>query len=614
MTGETIRDALRAASEKLGIPSKFLSYRVLERGRSGFLGIGRKDYKLMAYEKEIHPEDLPGVSEALKVAGNLDGYFEVTEEGNELKLTVFPPRGAGKRVNAAQILHYLKGIGAEEVDEEAVGKAIHLSRGKPLTVARRREEESRDSYAKIEISGDWMSAFLTILPPKGKGKEIKYSDIEKALHREGITFGIHREVIEKMVRDRVYDKRTVIAEGKFPVDGKNARVELEFEPKRTLPRFEEDAMGRVDLREMNLIDVIKKGDLVARKLPPEKGVPGRRIDGKTIPCRDGIDIPVKLGPNVEFDEVTGEIRAVKDGQPTERDKSISVVEILEIPGDVDYSVGNIEFRGTVVIKGGVLDNFKVRATEDIIVYRNIGKSFVKAGGDVKVMGGIIGKEKGIVQAGKDIFAKFVEQAHLTALRNVIVSEMCLHSRVDAGGSIVLPGRRGQLAGGVIRAAYHIVAKEIGAVGAPNMKIVAGIDPQFLKEIQRYEVQLVETIEARKKLEETRIHLEKEREAGKLDQQRELDYREIVQAARDLADREAKIHKLIDESRSRTGVQKDTSVSATEKVYVGVQMEVNRLPFVVSRHEYQHVTFRAGKDRVQFFPYQSSIAKKILEDI
>ena len=42
-------------------------------------------------------------------------------------------------------------------------------------------------------------------------------------------------------------------------------------------------------------------------------------------------------------------------------ETINVFPIYEVNGDVDYHTGNIDFVGTVVIRGNVLTGFRIRA-------------------------------------------------------------------------------------------------------------------------------------------------------------------------------------------------------------------------------------------------------------
>src|SRR5918998_4084955 len=56
----TIVDAVEKAAIELGLPSEDVSYRVLDEGNTGFLGIGARDARIIV---EASPENVP-VTEA----------------------------------------------------------------------------------------------------------------------------------------------------------------------------------------------------------------------------------------------------------------------------------------------------------------------------------------------------------------------------------------------------------------------------------------------------------------------------------------------------------------------------------------------------------------------
>ena len=66
ITGKTVEEAITNACTKLSIPSSKLDYVVLEKGSSGFLGIGSKPAKIKAREKEELKEEVDEVKEVIK--------------------------------------------------------------------------------------------------------------------------------------------------------------------------------------------------------------------------------------------------------------------------------------------------------------------------------------------------------------------------------------------------------------------------------------------------------------------------------------------------------------------------------------------------------------------
>ncbi len=124
---------------------------------------------------------------------------------------------------------------------------------------------------------------------------------------------------------------------------------------------------------------------------------------------------------------------------------------------MNYSTGNINFIGTVIVEGRIEDNFTITATGDIIIKGNVGKSTLEAAGNIVIDGGIIGKNEAIIKAGKNVYAKFIESANVTAKQSITCRKMIMHSNIIAGVSVKVigGGERGALIGGNTKAGESV---------------------------------------------------------------------------------------------------------------------------------------------------------------
>lgn len=82
VSAKTIQDALTEASIKLGLTSDQVEYEVIEKGSTGFLGIGNKPAKIRARKKEEKPveEETAEVVEETKEAAEEGSLEEVSTE------------------------------------------------------------------------------------------------------------------------------------------------------------------------------------------------------------------------------------------------------------------------------------------------------------------------------------------------------------------------------------------------------------------------------------------------------------------------------------------------------------------------------------------------------
>ena len=103
-----------------------------------------------------------------------------------------------------------------------------------------------------------------------------------------------------------------------------------------------------------------------------------------------------------------------------------------------------------------------------------------AGGQIVLKRGIQGMSKGILNAGANIVAKFIESAEVRA-GGFIQTESIMHSKVTAGSEIIVRGKKGFITGGVIRAGKYIEAKTAGSVMGTTTIIEVGENMNLVEE-------------------------------------------------------------------------------------------------------------------------------------
>jgi uncharacterized protein len=168
-----------------------------------------------------------------------------------------------------------------------------------------------------------------------------------------------------------------------------------------------------------------------------------------------------------------------NGEATFINGKINVETVYTINGDVDLKTGNQFFLGTIVVNGNIEDGFSVKATGNIEVKGNVGRAEVAAEGDVIFHQGVAGKGSGTVTAGKNVWAKFIENAQVVAGNNVIVTQSIINSDITADRRIICSGgKHAAIIGGRYRACEEINAKSIGtATGGAETILEVGSDPK-----------------------------------------------------------------------------------------------------------------------------------------
>jgi hypothetical protein len=286
------------------------------------------------------------------------------------------------------------------------------------------------------------------------------TSIAFCLRRKGILFGLKVDVIRDVANNALYDREVVIAEGKPPVDGENARLVFEVDlQKGTRPKEEQG--GKVDYRSIQSIVQVAQGQVIARKEPPGKGTPGIDVLGKEIPATPGADIVIKPGKNTFISEDGRYLKSAKSGYIYKQGDIINVGEQLTIKKDVDFSVGNIKYSGDVEVDGNVLPGFTVETDGNILVKGEAESArIISRNGSVTIDRGIIGKNDMFVTAKKEVNVVFAQAAVIAADGMLNIGKYCLHCDITCD-SVMGSQSHAAIIGGTVTAFSKI---EIDTVG------------------------------------------------------------------------------------------------------------------------------------------------------
>ncbi|CAH1211163.1 FapA family protein [Paenibacillus sp. JJ-223] len=337
----------------------------------------------------------------------------------------------------------------------------------------------------VVFSEDKSKAYLE-LSKHEEGQEIALEELEMYIASQGIKYGIIKEALLAFVAqpEKHIHVRYLFAEGIAPVAGKDGFIKLHAgleEHSEHRPLEAED--GKVDYKEVTRLDNVRSGQIIAERVPPEEGTPGTAVTGETIPFRPGKEARFKVGKNVVVNPDGSAMYAAIDGLVTKtEDHKLNVFPVYEINGDVDYSTGNVDFVGTVVIRGNVLTGFKVKAAGDIRVVGGVEGAELEAGGSVEITGGIIGYNKGHVHAGHNVKCTFVQEGHVDAGEDVLVSQSIMHSSIRAGRNVICAGTKGLIVGGTIQAGENVSARIVGNSMSTVTSIEVGVLPKLRNEL------------------------------------------------------------------------------------------------------------------------------------
>ncbi|NLM10769.1 MAG: DUF342 domain-containing protein [Clostridiaceae bacterium] len=331
-----------------------------------------------------------------------------------------------------------------------------------------------DDSVKVLISPDKMKAFIRIQKPKDGEKPPGVQEIIHELQKNGVVYGIKENVVQNYAQNPIYDQSLLIAEGVAPVHGENGEINFLVDiHKEKKPIIMED--GSVNYRDLDYIVSVHKDQKLCEVTPPTPGINGKNVLGTVLKAIDGKPAKIIPGSNIYASEDNLSYYSAIDGQVKYEDGKLNVFATYEVPDNVDNSTGNINFIGSVFIRGNVLSGFTVEAGGDVEVFGVVEAATIKAGGNIILRRGMTGNNKGVLIAGGNIVARYIENSTVEAA-NDLKAEAIMHSDVKCGNRLELGGRKGLLVGGIARVGKEIDAKVIGSYLATNTVIELGVDP------------------------------------------------------------------------------------------------------------------------------------------
>ena len=599
-SGPTLEAAVNEAAALLNTHVRRLEYEIIERGTSGFLGAGKKDWVIRAYEhiadkKKKKKENflIDEEAEFVEVIPDKDGdaYVQCRQDSC-VYLKITAPVGKGRPVHIAYAMQVLNDKRIGEFDSSMVENLVKEASDMYVKVAEYQHNPMNDSMGVVEVDEHEMKVTMMINPPGQGGADLTLDVLKSMMIQNRVYYGVKEDVLTSLSDKPVYKERIEVAEGTKPQNGKDAYIDYKFEIDPTKIKLKEGANGRVNFKELNIIQNVFVNQPLAVKIPAENGIDGKNVLGKILPAKAGSDIPLPAGSNVHINDDGDTIVADINGQVLLVSGKVNVEPVLTVEGDVNLKTGDIIFLGNVVITGNVEEGFSVKAAGNIEVKGTVSRAELDAEGDIIIYQGVNGKGGGKIRAGKSLVSKFIENANVEVGNMVIVSDGIINSQVDAIRSIFCQGKRAAIMGGRLRAGEEINAKVLGNSNSGTETICeVGFDPHSKIELEKL---LEIKTQSEDELEDMRLDMQNlintKKQRKSLPEEKEAYLRELMDRRQILNEELAKAIEGIEKVQSfMKEIQVRGKVSASTKVWPGVKIWIRDVKEDV-RTEYKAVTF------------------------
>ncbi len=392
------------------------------------------------------------------------------------------------------------------------------------------------------------------------------------LKEAGICFGL-------LNPPELHGNKLLIARGQEPNHGKDGRIEI------VAKSFNENksCTDTENPRNLGLIKNVSKGEIIAKRIHPTPGIPGKDIFGNQIEPKHGEWVPFRPGQLVEIVNEDTLVAVASGALVIDNDDTISVTTEWTIDGDVDFSTGHVEFYGKKLsIKGSVLGGFTVEAMEDLYIGCNVeDEAIVLAGGNISVKG-IIRSQNTMVKAGGSLECDAIEYSRVFVGKDLVVNDYILNGGCQIHGNVTVLQGKGLIAGGQVIMGGSLKIKTAGTSANVPTYLSAGRDPlleihhnALVKEQEKLSGKLT-------KIQEGLLKLKKLEATGKkLDPGLETVRQKLEAAALDISAQMETNREKIKGIEKNFGLMERATISITGVAYPNVKIKICEASMILS---------------------------------
>lgn len=441
----------------------------------------------------------------------------------------------------------------------------------------------------LRISETGMEALVTLY------RRFSVEEIRNLLKENGIVHGIREKTLKELAEGAQNYEEIPVAIGTDARDGRDGYFEYHFNPHpETKPIILPD--GSVDYNVLGKIELVKKEQLLVTYHSALPAVTGMDVLGNIIEAHEGKELPPLQCKRCEPDETGCQYYASSEGNVTVDGRLLTVTPIYVVDGDLDAATGDVDFHGDVFVQGNVFASVTVKTTGSITVNGHVETASLFAGKDVILKNGMQGSGNGVIRAGGNVMARFLEQTQVYAGKEVNTGAI-LNCEVESGQRVVVAGNRGTIIGGTVTAVEQITAASIGNRAGVTTQLVIGLDCEFKKKMgdidrltDEYQSNMAD---AERALERLAVQLKAQPAHPVWKQQKAEQMRRKINYQLKLKEAAAKREELIDINRRSA----EGKIIVSGYAYVGCEIIINGVKETL-HSEYRDVNFKKSRQEIR----------------
>ncbi|MEQ6375351.1 FapA family protein [Bacillaceae bacterium S4-13-56] len=448
-------------------------------------------------------------------------------------------------------------------------------------------------FFQIHVQPGKMEAALVIQQSYALEEPLSVEQLKEFLNENHIVHGTLEDVLLQIASMEFLEEGTiVVAKGTPPVHGKDGFIKYEQKYSRKLDL---DDRRNINFREVMTIPTVVEGEKIATIFSPTLGESGMNVLGEAVPAVPGKKVLIKPGKNTEWKEEEQAIYSMIDGQLSVEPRAVHVYPQYEVNGDITMKIGNLNFVGTIVIRGNVPTGYQIIADGDIKIYGLVEGATLIAGGSIFISEGIVGSNKSRIKAGTDVRVGYINQGHVVSNRNIFVENSILHSQCVAKEHIYC--QRGNIIGGSLSAGVSIHAKDIGNRMSTKTELFLGMNKESIEKVKKLNEEKEEVVNSIKKLEliGEKLKLKEEKISSLTPKEKVVLLRQrnsLTQSVERLAQVDEELLLLKHDLK----LMEEAHVIVTGVMYLNVDISFGKYRKIIN-HVYQHVKIKLENKEV-----------------
>lgn len=469
MRGENLREIRKGLLEGLDVSIyadhefNWHQMREIRRGLESRVDVS-------VYAKPLYqPRQMHEIRKGLEAGIDVSKYSSMINSASDMK-TIRLRLQKGEEAGASKTVFL-------SVDDDIERRGGHIAEDSIVGSDKYKTFDGTEKQKRhfLQVTPDSLKAYLTLPRIKNDGK-YTLEFILELLNKASITFGIKKDVIRDMIDNEKYEEKMLIAEGYGPTFGKDGYYEFFFDRKvPTDIEFEKDGSANFD--NVKYFSTVSVGEKLAVYHQAIHGSDGKTVKNTTLPGKNGRDMPIIKGRGFMVMPDHKTYCATVSGGVRFTDGEMIISPLMIV--DEKKKVLNIDFVGTVWVKGEVPSKSVIKAQGDVIIDGYVEGATIEADGDIVLRSGCNGLErKASIKAGGNIYARYLQNLTITAGKSIYCNGI-VYCEADVKGSIMVFGEEGAIIGGDVTTQMGVNAAKLGSDSDIKTIVRVGVTAELL---------------------------------------------------------------------------------------------------------------------------------------